>query len=411
MWWKRMPSTGRHGILAQSVLAPIGLLLWASAVVAQSASTAPPTPDADVTITGKPETVFDHAAQACEDIDIPDAPAHAFRDAEGNIQLLAAHYTTYRMIGKDFAHLKKDCSAPVMRSDYDPDPAKFEDNEWPASPYTLDGNTIYVIVHEENHPWQHTTPPFDSATTCGLTGLAAQKACWYNALTYAVSTDGGKTYSHTAPPSQVVAEMPYRYQPRMGKTGIFAPSNIVRNKADGFFYVFAYAMADNSPATRHLCVLRTQNLADPKSWRGWDGSGFGVVFKDPYQDNISDPQQATCAPVQGLSNVRSVTYNTYLKKWLAVGDDSRSVNGSPVPGFYDSTSNDLIHWSRPKLIMETPTTGSISMAYPSLIDHNDTSANFENSGRQAYLYYATWPRTSNLARNLVRVPVIVAPPD
>jgi hypothetical protein len=400
--------TGK-AIPAKSAVAGIGLLLWATAaLIAHSGISEAPAPSAEITITGKEEIVFDHASQACEPPDIPDAPAHAFRDAVGNIQLLTAHYITYRMIGPDFNHLKKDCSEPAMRSDHDADPSKFEDNEWLISPYTLDGKVVYAIMHDEYHPWEHKTPPFDDATFCGVPAAIRAAECWYNAITYAVSTDGGKTYTHPTPPRHLVAEMPYRYQPRMGKTGIFAPSNIVRNKADGFFYVFAYSLLENLGKTRHLCAMRTQNLADPKSWRGWDGSGFGSVFKDPYVENIADPEKATCGPVQGINMARSVVYNTYLKKWVAVGDDVRWVNSERVAGFYSSVSDDLLHWSEPKLVLATPLFEATTLAYPSLIDHTDTSANFENSGEHAYLYYTSWQRFSRWARNLVRVPITVS---
>ena len=46
------------------------------------------------------------------------------------------------------------------------------------------------------------------------------------------------------------------------------------------------------------------------------------------------------------------------------------------------------------------------MAYPSLIDENDGSLNFEGSGQKAHLYYTLWQRASRWARNLVRVPVM-----
>ena len=34
-----------------------------------------------------------------------------------------------------------------------------------------------------------------------------------------------------------------------------------------------------------VCLMRTQTLGDPKSWRAWDGEGFNVRFIDPYRDS------------------------------------------------------------------------------------------------------------------------------
>ena len=69
-----------------------------------------------IEIGGDESLVFNHDTDACEAKDIPDAPARAFRDADGDIQLLASNDAAYRMIGRDFDHLKKDCSSPVLRS-------------------------------------------------------------------------------------------------------------------------------------------------------------------------------------------------------------------------------------------------------------------------------------------------------
>ena len=30
------------------------------------------------------------------------------------------------------------------------------------------------------------------------------------------------------------------------------------------------------------CVMRTQTLADPTSWRAWDGTAFELQMTDPY---------------------------------------------------------------------------------------------------------------------------------
>ncbi|MFM7023535.1 MAG: hypothetical protein ACKOXB_11225 [Flavobacteriales bacterium] len=62
-----------------------------------------------VTLLGSATTVFDYSASNCNTIDIPDAPARAFRDASGKINLIATHYTNWRMTGSDFTSLTKDC--------------------------------------------------------------------------------------------------------------------------------------------------------------------------------------------------------------------------------------------------------------------------------------------------------------
>ena len=56
----------------------------------------------DVQLLGSEEIVFDWTTDACEQENIPDAPARAFRDAAGNINLSISHYHNYRMLGPDF---------------------------------------------------------------------------------------------------------------------------------------------------------------------------------------------------------------------------------------------------------------------------------------------------------------------
>jgi hypothetical protein len=87
---------------------------------------------------GAEQVVFDWTTDKCEDEDIPDAPANAFRDAEGNVQLIATHLTGRRMIGPTLDTIARDCD-PVLTSDLDPDPSNFNDSEWLIAPYTEDG--------------------------------------------------------------------------------------------------------------------------------------------------------------------------------------------------------------------------------------------------------------------------------
>jgi hypothetical protein len=81
-------------------------------------------------------------------LDIPDLPARAFRDADGKVQLIATHHTNRRMIGDTLDSVKRDCDI-IMNSHKDPDPSKFNYSEWLGAVYTLDGNTIYALVHNE----------------------------------------------------------------------------------------------------------------------------------------------------------------------------------------------------------------------------------------------------------------------
>ena len=52
----------------------------------------------------------------------------------------------------------------------------------------------------------------------------------------------------------------------------------------------------------------------------------------------------------------------------------------------------------------------VAVLYPSIVDHTDTTINFEKAGRTAYLYYVRFPRSVDnplywYDHALVRVPL------
>jgi len=359
-----------------------------------------------VKVTGPEEIVFDWSESACEPADIPDTPARAFRDAQGRVQLVASHYTNRRMVGPDLDHLAHDC-AVIMPSHYDPDPAKFNDREWIHSTYTPDGKKVFALVHDE---YQGNTHP-------GRCPSDEYFECWYNAVTLAVSTDGGASFEHAHPPAHLVAAIPYRYEPDSGPTGIFQPSNIVRNATDGYYYALLRTQRYRAQF-QGTCVMRTADLADPKSWRAWDGSGFSIRFTDPYLGADEHLASHVCQPVsydEIQLMVESLTFNTYLDRYLLVGTAvGLGRVGETVSGIYYSTSDDLVHWTPRKQIMKVESRNTYRcgepdpVGYPSVLDPDSTSRNFETTGKRAFLYFTRFNYEDcreSLDRDLVRVPI------
>jgi hypothetical protein len=138
-----------------------------------------PIPEMRLVTTGEMELVFDWSKDRCDDYDIPDLPARAFRDADGNVQVLSTHLDNRRFIGPNLNEIARDCQV-VMQSAHNGDVSKYDDNTWLASPYTEDGQTIYAVVHQEYHGWEH-----------GENCPGDNFSCWYNSLTMAISTDAG----------------------------------------------------------------------------------------------------------------------------------------------------------------------------------------------------------------------------
>ena len=356
-----------------------------------------------VNIIGTAETVFDWTTDRCESEDIPDLPARAFRDNNGKVQLIATHFKNRRMIGDDLDSVEKNCNI-ILDSDHDPDPAMYNDNEWINATYTPDGETVYALIHNE----------YQGAAHPGQCPSGSYMNCWYNSITLAVSNDSGATYTHVAAPGHLVASVPYQYVPDAGPYGVFEGSNILYNANDGYFYKMLH-LEEYDLQEMGACVMRTQNLADPKSWRAWDGNAFSVQFINPYTEIGFDPADHVCERVS-FGNIDkmadNITFNTFFNKFMLVGTSNKwdPARQEDVFGFYYSLSDDLINWSERQLLMEcelwwTNDNSVDRLGYPVLIDPADTSRNFSNTGQRPYLYYTRWHRNTGLDRDLERIQV------
>jgi hypothetical protein len=360
-----------------------------------------------VRFTGAQETVFDWSRDACEPRDIPDEPAHAFRDDRGEVHLIASHYVSRANTGPTLDRVRHRCPV-IMRSSYDRSPSKYAYKEWMFSPYTVDGRTVYALVHDEFH----------GDEVPGECPSGNFFKCWYNAITLARSTDRGATFDHARPPpGHLVAEVPYRYVPDAGQVGLFQPSNIVKK---GDYY---YALV-SAPSPRYGlqkpgdCLIRTNRLADPASWRAWNGDDFSVQFVDPYRVR-ANPADHVCEPVSpneigGMTG--SLTYNSYFGKYLLVSNSTAydPAKRRNVSGFYYSLSDDLISWRPRKLIKEVVLLQTYKcgdpdpVLYASVLDPESTSPNFETTGRRPYLYFTRFHYKAcrqTLDRDLLRVPI------
>jgi len=355
-----------------------------------------------IAVIGPEEIVYDWSYYACDPEDIPDLPARAFRDAEGQVHVIAAHIRSRASVGSDLDHLTHECDI-LMNSDHDADPSQFNDNEWIAAPYTEDGQTIYAVVHNEYHGWEHNDCASDSVDF----------GCWYNTLTLAVSHDGGRTFEDASPPpDHFVAGLPYPYEAGAGPYGTLEPSNILKAK-DGFYYQVT-RVDDYNSDDQWLCLNRTDHLADPTSWRAWDGTGFNMRYISPYAQPDADPNEHLCEPLSpdetGLM-AQSLTYNTALDRYVLLGLSADSINGREVWGIYYSFSEDLIHWTHRQLLWERELSWTWQpgdeqpIGYPTLIDPDSPSLSFDTTDNQVYLYYTKFNAGSPLDRDLVRVPV------
>ncbi len=221
-------------------------------------------PAITATAIGEPQAVFTYAADKCSPEDIPDQPARAYRDASGNVNLIASHYIARRAIGKTLDTVTHQC-AIIHSSDNDPTFGAFRYHEWLQAPYTTDGKTIYAYTHSEWHGYL-------AKHSCRNDGVYES----INAITLAISRDGGASFSQ---PKNYLVRYPATpwnssFSCNASKPtlyGDYSGSNIVSK--DGYYYkLFLYHTEPS--AARHQfgeCVMRTQNLGDASAWEIWNG--------------------------------------------------------------------------------------------------------------------------------------------
>jgi len=284
------------------------------------------------------------------------------------------------MVGPNLNEVKHDCRV-VYRSPKDPDPANFQYNDWLFSFYSPDGHRVAALVHSE----------YDAMEIPGMCATPETSTnCWWNTVTFAQSTDGGNTFTVPKAPHNLVAALPYRYVVgnRASAYGYNGPSNIM--KIGEYFYAligdWPYKLQRYGP-----CLIRTSDVFDPASWRAWNGKDFTIRYADPYRETIEKPEDHVCPPVFAGS-VESLVQETKTGTFIAaqVAPDDRF---DGPPGFYIQASRDLIHWSKPTILVsfidlkmgDGP--GKWIYEYESLLDPASTDRNFSTVTKTPYLYF------------------------
>jgi hypothetical protein len=364
-----------------------------------------------ITVTGPEEVVFDYTTMRCDDADLPDGPAQAIRDSTGRIVVSAASGGGRRLTGLTFNSLTRDCTSPYPLT-FDPNPAHYRWSNSLYGLYTENGSDIYALVHNEWHGFE-----IPGACPAGF----ARRRCGSGGITYAVSNNRGDTFSAPAPPDNLIATVPPRPTIDDVRTGLFSPTNPIKKGDYYYAIVLSGTIGDQDIGA---CAMRTRDIADPSSWRGWDGTSFSLRFRNNYYENTEPQRTHMCEPVSPneiLSMTRSLTYNTALGKYVLTGSAAKfdPATSRNVFGLYLSTSDDLIHWSMRELMIEVPSLashqcgGPDAAAYPSLIDHDSTDRNYRLTDSTMYLYYTHFHYDMacqfGLDRDLVRVPIQISP--
>ena len=383
-------------------------LLLATAASGQSQQSPGSTPTVTGVLDGPRTPVFVSLTDSCDGNDVPDAMARAFRDASGTVHFVTASSQLFQSLGPSLDSLQHSCDVG-HQSAGDPNPADFNDQVWIDSFYTLDGKNIAGLAHTEYHGWAH-------PGECGTQNINYYFECEYDSDTYHLSTDGGYHFDLPAAPANFLAGIPYEYQVDRGPMGYSVDTNII--EWNGWYYALAtsYAWPLNCTGLGgpQGCLtpgggapLRTDDVFDPASWRGWNGNDFSLTFVDPYPGPVEDPSAHVYTPVPFMTFVNAI--NVYEPSHVVVATLWNAWTNEYGPtGLYLSTSTDLVNWTQPTLVvtlaqlLASEPKGNWSYAYFSLLDPRAQDLNFATIGDEPYLYYTRLNNDNSSLRVLWR---------
>ena len=194
------------------------------------------------------------------------------------------------------------------------------------------------------------------------------------------------------------------------------------------------------------CIMRTRDLSDASSWRAWDGhfdpttgapSFTADLSRNPYANTGGKGAMTTCAVLANpnphnhtsasANSHNSILWSTYYGRYMLFG------NGGPTNWRF-ALSDDLVRWDNwtevdPGQINPRPghrewcaanaTTGNgvssdptrcySGYAYPSVIDPDCETDNYDEVGARAYLLtlgMAGWsPYNHTTTRDVLRIPI------
>ena len=365
-------------------------------------------------VISEPEVVFDYTIHSCFVDNYPDLPVRAARAENGFVRLFITHYpaTTF-MLWRPFdptpafdnlvPYCRKVLGSPRALA-----PEFFAFDQWLASVYSLDGVTLHGLVHNEFKGHQ--------VRARGICPSQDYFSCWYNSITYVRSRNSGDVFGlGERAPNHLVAMIPMRYVPDGGPVGVFSPSNIVEK--DGYYYAIFRVVAPFQ-REQHVCLMRTDDLNDPSSWRYWHPTGFDRAFVNPYRSTLPEMINAWCPPL-ALSEIanlnESLVYHPGMDRYILIGTSSDPARDPNILGFYYAFSEDLITWTRRRPLMEVPLPSfatdpsAVSYAYPSVIDPDSPGFNFEFVDDEVYLFFTRFNEgQGSNDRDLLRVRVQIS---
>jgi hypothetical protein len=154
-------------------------------------------------------------------------------------------------------------------------------------------------------------------------------------------------------------------------SGAGQPCAVINND---YVYLFYTDWNAREPDAIHLARAPLGQAADSKAWQKYLGGEFG-------QPGEMSESEAVISPLNqeglGYAALADVSYNDYLKQWLAIFEAS--------DGFYACCSQDLLNWGRYRKIFDFSSNGEW-FSYPTLLSPGYASD--RETGQEGILIYA-----------------------
>lgn len=354
-----------------------------------------------------PETVlFDQRRDGCDPHHHPDAPARAFRDADGRMILFAPNFHNRAFVGGDLSALEKDCESRFMAAGK-PQPNLLDDRTWLHGFYTEDGRTVFALASASFMPYRH-----EMSCEAG----PARTDCWLNGIVALRSTDGGRNFSYLGEPPRHAVFPPEPYNDaRKDPPGFITATNII--DWNDHIYSIVWRRGGNWKQSRN-CLARAPK-DDPTQWSLWTGEGFTPAARLTSAGwQVESTECARVGP-RGMSAIRGVVRHEPSGTFIAVYQHRRrDKQGRELHGFFYSTSPDLVDWSMPKQLLDIELQPDVRpdqpfASYPSIIDDDSPDRNFATMDDTANLIFVRVLRRReggkvHADRQLISLPIAVA---
>jgi hypothetical protein len=239
---------------------------------------------------------------------------------------------TYPSFGPNLSALQgHDCSHSIYDSVNSTTPDSFANHQWLQVAHVFPNGSGAALIHSELHADQ-----VDNASLCSVQypKRPLGSDCQYWTTGVGVTSDGGSHWKLVSnPPNQAVFVEPRKYVKDAPVSGFGALGAMV--EAGGFYYghvnqINAGRSAnDNASGT---CAFRTNDVYNPRAYRGWNGSAWSVTWLDPYRSTPAalDAGNHVCATIDtGISHNGHSSVRAFAGDWRPEGWPSHLMTGWP----------------------------------------------------------------------------------